>query len=93
MDTKSPKRKGRIKVIVLRIIAILFIIFQILGYIGAMAGDREIPTDSAERIGFYIGFNFFLYISIIFFVWAARVKKKMKLQKEIEIIETIGKAE
>ena len=65
MKKKLPKNKFKRKIIILRSIGFLCIALQLLGYIGSAHTDRE-EMDISETIGYFIGYNFFLWIAIVF---------------------------
>ena len=49
-------------------------------------------NDDAERIGYYFGFNFMLYVAIGLFLKANSLKRKLKLIEELEMINSIGQS-
>lgn len=81
--------KRRVKIY--NIIAVLMLILQVISYLGSLTMERKVITDTAERIGSYIGYNFFLIIVIIFLISAGRLKKKIKQQEVNEAVDSIGR--
>ncbi len=81
------------KVKILNTVAIILLLFQLFSYLGNSSTGNKIPSDPAERIGYYFGFNLAIFIAVILFIIAASLKKKLK-KKEIEdTIDSIGKPE
>lgn len=89
MEKKLPRNKFKRKIIILRIIGFLFIAFQLLGYVGATHTDRE-EMDTPETIGYFIGYNFFIWLAIFFFYWSWKVSKKAKKINAANVIDAIG---
>ena len=89
----SPtKKKLKRKMIIIRVIGIILIASQLLAYLGNI--DEPTPTDdTAELVGYYFGYNFFLWIGIILLIWSFNVGKKLNQVKRDEMINTIGKTE
>lgn len=83
-------RKINIKITILRIIGTLFLIFQALAYLGGGLSEMIKLTDTAEKIGYLIGFNFPIYISIILFLWAKQIKKNSARKQSIKGLDSIG---
>ena len=78
------------KINVLRVIGILLVIFQLMAYMGESAGP---PEDSLEMIGYYFGYNMFMFIGLLLLLWSFNVGKKLKQVKRDEMMEGIGKNE
>jgi hypothetical protein len=88
---KKSTQKKSIKVIVLRIFASIFLLFQLLSYPHMFDGMPD--SYLSGSIGYFIGFNLFLYVSAGLFYWAWKVKKKNQKFQNIESIDSIGKTD
>ena len=81
------------KIKILNIIASVFLVFQILAYLGNINKKTEEIPDLAGKLAYYFGFNLPLIISVILYWRAYYLKKKLKQKNEIEQIESIGKSQ
>jgi len=90
MSKTVIKQKGKTKVTVLKTLAVIFLVFQLIGYINSIT-VVETFMSSSERIGYYIGFNFSLYIAIGFYLWYRSARKEMKNNQKAQLIDAIGK--
>ncbi|MFP9098316.1 hypothetical protein ACLI09_04620 [Flavobacterium sp. RHBU_24] len=89
MQSTPTQKKLKRKIIIIRIIGILLIAIQMLGYLGNIDEPMpERPVD--ELIGYYIGYNLFLWIGIVLLIWSFNVGKKLKQVKRDEMMEGIG---
>jgi Na+-driven multidrug efflux pump len=92
MKPTPTQKKLKRKMIIIRVIGIVLIAFQLLAYLGNI--DEPRPTDdTAELVGYYFGYNFFLWVGIIMLIWSFNVGKKLKLVIRDEMVEGIGKNE
>ena len=74
-STNAVNLKIKSKVRNLNIIAVILLVIQVLGYISSMKNiDVETPS---RNVGFYIGYNFWIVLSLFFFMRAANLKKKL----------------
>ncbi|RYG52621.1 MAG: hypothetical protein EOO01_06255 [Chitinophagaceae bacterium] len=78
--------------IIFLVLAILCILFQVFGYLGS--GFFIIPQgmdnmESSEKIGYTIGYNIMLIIGIIFLLVSQSFKKKIKKQKDKEMVDSL----
>lgn len=92
MKKNSPQHKLKRKALIIRIFGFLFIAFQLLGYIGS-PNTRTKEMDIPETIGYFIGYNFFIWLAIIFFYWSWKESKKAKKMNAASVIEAIGEQE
>lgn len=70
------------------ILGILFILFNLLGYVaGHKPFDRSLDTNG--QIGYFIGSNIFFIIGLIFLLISNRYKKKIKNKKDKELVESL----
>lgn len=83
--------RRRIKI--LNITAILFLIIQVLSYLGSIGGEAEVITNTPELIGYYLGLNVPLLICIILFMISFSQKRKLRKTEEKNMIDSIGRAE
>ena len=86
-------KKRNLTIKILRIIATIFLVVQIFSYIGVLTAHSEPLTEPAEIAGYYFGLNTFLLISLILFVIAYRLQKKLKKSTQVDLIDSIGKPE
>ena len=92
MEITPTQKKLKRKMIIIRVIGIILIASQLLAYLGNI--NEPTPTDdTAELVGYYFGYNFFLWIGIILLYWSFNVGKKLKQVKRDEMMEGIGKTE
>lgn len=75
--------------ITLNVIAILLLVYQILGYIGNRNKKFDLNGDIGD-VAFYVGFNLPLIIAFILFLIARYLKKKMRKKEESEILDSLG---
>ena len=87
---KTTQKKS-IKVIVIRIFASIILTFQLIAYLNLPAVLPTIGESVAEKLGFIIGYNLFLFISLGLFYWAWKSKKKNKKIQDLHSIDFIGK--
>lgn len=84
LNNDVQKIKSKIKT--LNIIAIVLLVIQLLGYITSMKGnDVDSPNKS---IGYYVGFNLWIIISIILFIKASTLQSKIDEIKKNETPNT-----
>ena len=76
--------------LILNIIALLLIVFQLLGYIGT-ADKEPIKAQGTDFAAFYIGFNLPAIIAIILFIIAQYLKRKINKKEASNIIDSIGR--
>jgi hypothetical protein len=63
------------KIKVFNIIAISLLVLQILSYLGQMGKSPEPVAEQSELIGYYLGYNILIIISIILFIRVSKLKK------------------
>ena len=73
------------------ILGVVFLVLQLPGYLDSFLHPEPGNVDVAERWGGYLGFNFMLIVSVIFFISAAQLKKKIKQQENDQDIDSIGR--
>lgn len=83
-------KKKSIKVTVLNILASVFLTFQLIAYLNLQAVLPAIGKTLAEKIGFFIGYNLYLVISLSLFYWAYKAKQKNKKNQDLQSIDSIG---
>jgi len=89
MNLTPTQKKLKRKMIIIRVIGIVLIAFQLLAYLGNI--DEPVPARPLdELIGYYVGYNLFLWIGIILLIWSINVGKKLKQVKRDEMMEGIG---
>jgi len=77
--------------LILNIAALLLLIFQLLGYLGAM--DAKAPEGSfTDLIPYYIGYNLALILAFVLLLVSRYLKIKMRKKADREVIDSIGKA-
>ena len=81
------------KIKTLNIIAIVLVVYQILSYLGSLDNEKRIFKSNAEFYGYYLGVNLPIIISVVLFIIAASLKKKLRQKRENDIIDSIGKSE
>jgi len=75
-------------------IAIIMLIVQVLSYFTSKHQEALAEmTNPGVRIGYYIGSNFLLFLSLAFFAYAWRLKKKLRQKNQADFINNIGKPE
>nr|WP_315145445.1 hypothetical protein [uncultured Flavobacterium sp.] len=78
----------------LNTIGYVLITLQILSFIGRIGQKQEVIADKNELIGYYVGSNFLLIISIILFLRARSLRKKLNNSNQSNAsINSIGKSE
>lgn len=87
--TQITKKKS-IKVTVLNILASAFMTFQLIAYLNLQAVLPALGETLAEKIGFFIGYNLYLGISLSLFYWAYKAKQKNKKKQDLQSIDSIG---
>jgi hypothetical protein len=92
MEKAPGKPKGSTKVIAYRIIAIVLLVLQLLAYAGKATADKSAGL-RAENIGYWFGYNFALWLSILFFYLSFKASRKIKQNANIEMLDSIGKNE
>jgi hypothetical protein len=92
MNKPKPAKKGKRKIIILRVLGCILIFLQILGHLNHPS-DRSINDNLSEQIGHFIGYNIFLWIALCLFYWSWSVSKKNKKTENTESIESIGTSE
>jgi len=90
MEKAPGKPKGSTKVIAYRIIAVVLLVLQLLAYAGKASADKALRT---ENIGYWFGYNFALWLSILFFYLSFKASRKIKQNASIEMLDSIGKNE
>ena len=83
----SMKRKR----IILKILMIILVVIQVLGYIGTLTAKKVFPEED-QSFAFYLGFNLPLILATILFANERSIKRKMDKKKSEEIIDSIGKS-
>lgn len=82
----------RIKI--LNTIGYVLITLQILSFAGNISKNQEMITDKSELIGYYLGSNLLLIISIILFLRARSIRKKLNNSNTSDtLINSIGKTD
>ena len=81
--------------IVLIILGYIFVLFELISFIQVISQRKDSNTaltdsQGAERIAFYIGYNFWIILALICFVSAYRLKKKIKRRSMKAVVESIG---
>lgn len=92
MEITPTQKKLKRKIVIIRVIGIVLIAFQLVAYLGNIDEPAQ-AKDTAELIGYYFGYNFFLWIGIIMLIWSFNVGKKLKQVKQDELMEGIGERE
>ena len=69
----NEKLKGRIKTY--NILGSFFLIIQVIGYLSKI---NENSASFQRPFAFYIGFNLWIIIALIFFIRAASIRSKME---------------
>ena len=77
----------------LNAVAIILLVLQIFSYLGRITSASETFTDKGELIGYYIGFNLPIIISVIIFIITFTQKRKLKQGTESDTIDSIGRPE
>ena len=93
MKMKDPIKKIRRKRRIVHIFAWIFLVMQLLAYIG---NANEAPYKSdyfSEVVGHYVGYNLFLIISAILFYRLYKITKSLKKVSYENSIDAIGKNE
>lgn len=86
------KKRSR-KIVIIKSIATFFLVLQVLSHIGRLNKEPYVFEEISEMIGYYIGLNIALIISIVLYYIAFRMKRKMMYQNLTEKIDAIGKNE
>ena len=86
------KKRSR-KIVIIKSIATFFLVLQVLSHIGRINKEPYVFEENSEIIGYYIGLNIALIISIVLFYIAFRMNRKMISQNLTEKIDAIGKNE
>ncbi len=85
-------KRAKLTIKIFNILGIIFICFQAMGYMGS--GEIIVQQGSpGETIGYFIGFNIFLWVALFFFYRAQRVKKKLNSSIKADMINSIGQEE
>lgn len=78
----------------LNTIGYILLTLQILSFIGKIGQKQEVIADKYELIGYYVGSNLLIIISIILFLRARSLRKKLNHFNQSEAsINSIGKPE
>lgn len=71
-------------------LGILFILFNILGFVG---GASPFPKDGTEeavnKVAYFIGANLFIILGLIFLFIAYRFNKKIQKKREKELLDSL----
>jgi hypothetical protein len=81
------------KIKILNIVAIILFVFQILSYLGNLNTPKNTIVEKSELIGYYFGFNLAIVISVVLFIIAYSLKRKLKQNTTNDMIDLIGKPE
>lgn len=92
MDKQKQARKAKRKIIILRILGCILIFFQLVGYLNNPS-DRTVDNDAAGKIGYFLGYNIFLWIALFLFYRSWTIAKKNKRKEKADTIESIGNGE
>lgn len=87
-SNKKQKRLKRRKTFLL-VLGIIFICLQLLAYVGNIDEPRQ-TGDTAQVIGYYIGYNFALLIGALLILWSVNVGKKLKAVQREDEMNSIG---
>ena len=79
------------KIKTLNIIAIGLLVFKVLSYLGSSTNEKNIILSRTELLGNYFGFNLPLIISVVLFIIASTLNKRMKQKRADDMIDSIGK--
>lgn len=79
------------RMVIYNVLGVIFLVFQLLGYLGNILHPEPKDVDFAERLGGYVGFNFMLILAVIFFISARQLKKKINQQQIDQDIDSIGR--
>jgi uncharacterized membrane protein len=77
--------------LILNIIAILLVVFQLIGYLGNM-GKKTPELSGINSVAFFIGFNLPLIVAIFLFLISLFLTSKIRKRKKMEMVDSIGKA-
>ena len=69
------------------ILAVLFILFNIPGWIHF--NKTKLPDDAAERAGYCFGSCIFFIIGLVFLLLTFSINKKIKRKKEQELVDSL----
>jgi uncharacterized membrane protein len=83
-------KKSTLSIKILRTLAVVFLVLQIFSYLGRIKLAARTIADPAEMIGYYLGLNIALIISIILFLVANRLQRKHNRANLQEQINSIG---
>ncbi|MCG7754196.1 hypothetical protein [Flavihumibacter cheonanensis] len=84
-------RKKTSKIKIFRIVAWVLLVLQLFSYVGNLNQKNKVNAEPAEMLGYYIGINFFLIISLVLFFIDYRRQRKAKRALLEEQINEIGK--
>jgi hypothetical protein len=70
------------------IFGIAFILINTLAYLGGHAPFLK-NRSPATQIGYFIGSNFFFIMGVVFFLISNRYKKKIKNNKDNELVDSL----
>lgn len=83
--------KKRNSIITLRIIAVIFLVLQLISYLGSIIRkEHHVHENIASSAGYYIGYNFFLLIAVALFLRAWSLKKRLRREEVARQIDAIG---
>jgi len=88
MKAQQNTPKIRRKLTIIRVLLFICIGFQLLGYIGQTKSHAPLNNSNGEAIGYYIGYNFFLWIAIGLFLWMWKVQKQLKKASGAHLIDS-----
>ena len=75
--------------LILNIIALLLIIFQLLGYLGTI-GKTPTKAQGVNLAAYYLGFNLPAIVALILFLISVYLKRQMKKKELSAIVDSIG---
>ena len=75
---------------IINALIILLLIFQLFGYVSNLNKEADKSRD-IQLVGYFIGFNLPLIISIILFLISRYIKRKLCQKENTQIIDSIGK--
>lgn len=79
------------RMVIYNVLGVIFLVFQLLGYLSNILHPEPGDVDFAERLGGYVGFNFMLILSVMFFISARQLKKRLKQKQIDQDINSIGR--
>jgi len=77
--------------LILNIIALLLIVFQLLGYLGNM-GKSPTIAKGVDLVAFYVGFNLPAILALILFLVSLYLRRRLKKKEMSTIVDSIGKS-